>query len=309
MNDESLSLLFKTAAKSIDLSDEEKTILLDAIIHRASLAGTLGAGAVTPSSDSSELAVINSSVERLKRSEATGWWYFRASFNRNIIMPIILIIALVASGGVSFAAENSLPGDALYPIKLSVNENVRAGFTFGSEAKAAYDAKRAEKRLIEAEKLAAEGRLSADAQAQVEANFERFADRVEARIEAIAQKQPEKAAAIAAQFEAALEAHGAVLAKLASSAQAEARGPIIDLTTRVRTHGAEIANIASEGKAGGSTQTQSMTDATTSAGSSGDVSATTNTNVSGSINTKTGTTGTTSGNTQGSVQLKVRLGQ
>ena len=40
-------------------------------------------------------------------------------------MTIALIIALVLGGGTSFAAEGSLPGDLLYPVKIGVNEEFR----------------------------------------------------------------------------------------------------------------------------------------------------------------------------------------
>lgn len=41
-------------------------------------------------------------------------------------MTLGLIILIILGGSVSVAAENSLPGDALYSIKTNINENVRS---------------------------------------------------------------------------------------------------------------------------------------------------------------------------------------
>lgn len=76
-------------------------------------------------------------------------------------MPAIAVVVavVVGVGGVSAAAGQSLPGDFLYPIKINVNESIQAAFKTSTEAKAKFDAKRAELRMEEAAKLAAAGRL------------------------------------------------------------------------------------------------------------------------------------------------------
>ena len=51
-------------------------------------------------------------------------------------MYIALIIALLLSGGASLAVENSSPGDALYPVKTHLNEEVKNVLTFGSSVQA-----------------------------------------------------------------------------------------------------------------------------------------------------------------------------
>jgi hypothetical protein len=68
--------------------------------------------------------------------------------------------ALVASlglfffcGTVAFGAEQSLPGDLLYPVKLSFNETVEGALKRTPEAQAAFELTRTERRLEEAEAL------------------------------------------------------------------------------------------------------------------------------------------------------------
>jgi len=86
-------------------------------------------------------------------------------------MPIAIVIAIILAGGVSVTANNALPGDMLYGVKVNVNENVEKAFSFSSEAKARAAEKHAEERLEEAEKLSAEGKLSADVKADLVTKF------------------------------------------------------------------------------------------------------------------------------------------
>ena len=83
-----------------------------------------------------------------------SYFYSLQIFLRKRTMPIILILALMfGGGGVSYAAEGAVPGDVLYPIKVSVNEEARDLVTFSPEAKADWESRLVERRLEEAEKL------------------------------------------------------------------------------------------------------------------------------------------------------------
>ncbi len=129
-------------------------------------------------------------------------------------MQIYLILALVAAlgGGTSIVAENAVPGDALYPVKVDINETVRGGLTLSAEGKAEWSVRKAERRLEEAEKLASEGKLDADAEASVKAGFEARADEAIAAIAAVGEKKGAEAAAnLNAAFKSSLEAHERVL--------------------------------------------------------------------------------------------------
>lgn len=47
-------------------------------------------------------------------------------------MPVfVLLLAVLMGRGTAFAAEGALPGEPLYPIKIYVNEEVRAAFIVG----------------------------------------------------------------------------------------------------------------------------------------------------------------------------------
>jgi hypothetical protein len=81
----------------------------------------------------------------------------------------ILIALLLAGGGTSYAAQNAVPGDVLYPVKVGVNENVRTALAFSSRDKAAVETELITERLEEAQRLAAEGKLDAKAEAEIQA--------------------------------------------------------------------------------------------------------------------------------------------
>ncbi|MBI3495414.1 hypothetical protein HY065_02195 [Candidatus Berkelbacteria bacterium] len=125
-------------------------------------------------------------------------------------------IALVVGGGTAYAAEGALPGDALFPVKIHVNERVRAAFAVSPEARARLETKLAERRLDEAAELAAEGRLNARARAEVQANFAAHADRVQEHIADLRARHNFSAAAnVAARLETSLAAHEKILKRFA----------------------------------------------------------------------------------------------
>src|SRR3989344_5959660 len=74
-------------------------------------------------------------------------------------MPIFIVLALLLGGGVTFGAERALPGDALYPVKIHINEQVRGFAIVTSEGRANWESNVASRRLEEAEKLAAQSKL------------------------------------------------------------------------------------------------------------------------------------------------------
>lgn len=86
-------------------------------------------------------------------------------------MIIAILVALALSAGTSFAAQGSLPGDVLYPVKIHVNENVESLLAVTAKGDAAVEAKHALKRLTEAEELAAEGKLDAEVKAEIKDRF------------------------------------------------------------------------------------------------------------------------------------------
>lgn len=78
-----------------------------------------------------------------------------------------LVIILVAGIGVSYAAEGSLPGDILYPIKKQFTEPIRANLASTPEAKSRWTAEIVKRRLDEAVSLEAKRRLNPEIEASI----------------------------------------------------------------------------------------------------------------------------------------------
>ena len=141
-------------------------------------------------------------------------------FFRPIPIPILasfLALALLGSG-VSFAAEGSLPGDVLYPVKLKINEEIKSTLALSAQSKADWEAKRLERRLEEAEKLSVAGRLDEKAKAKIESNFEKHAEKTQARIAQLEAKADVKSASeISSKLETSLRSHGRILRKFSEA--------------------------------------------------------------------------------------------
>ena len=128
-------------------------------------------------------------------------------------LPVTLSLLIAVGASASYAAEGTLPGDTLYPVKTSVNEKVLSWFTFSSQAQLTYEQDIAERRLEEAEQLAFQGRLDGKARAEIAERFSERASRVEEHIDKL---EDESAVEASSDFEARLKAHGAILAHLTS---------------------------------------------------------------------------------------------
>jgi hypothetical protein len=112
-------------------------------------------------------------IRFLRRSpRASNFIHFRKSYyKKKTRMIIALLVAFGLTAGTSFAAQQTLPGDTLYPIKIHLNEGVESLVAVGAKADAEVKAKHALKRLEEAGKLNAKGRLTAEHKVEVEQRF------------------------------------------------------------------------------------------------------------------------------------------
>ena len=105
------------------------------------------------------------------------------TFRNNKTLPILIGLGFLVGGSVSFAAEDTAPGDALYPVKIHMNEPVRSVLSFTPESRAQWELRLVERRLEEVEKLATRvGELSLLDGGIAETNFENSAERVNQRI-------------------------------------------------------------------------------------------------------------------------------
>ncbi|MDO8425414.1 MAG: DUF5667 domain-containing protein [bacterium] len=128
---------------------------------------------------------------------------------------LAIILALSLGGGTAYAAADTLPGDTLYPVKIHVNERLRAAAAIGAEADATLDGELAVRRLDEAARLRARGATDPATQARIVERFERHMHRMEQRITKLeANGKTDAAAALSEAMDARLRAHAELLTSL-----------------------------------------------------------------------------------------------
>lgn len=96
------------------------------------------------------------------------------------MIALALCAVLVVSTTTAAAAEQALPGDLLYPIKVHVTEEVRALATRNTETRAAWELERAERRVDEAILLEGEQRLTDEYRDSLEQSIDKHLARAEA---------------------------------------------------------------------------------------------------------------------------------
>ena len=101
----------------------------------------------------------------------------------------IVIVGLLLSGSVSFAAENALPGDMLFAVKTNINEKVRGAVAVTPKAKAEWEVRLVERRIEEVEKITNEENASAEKIALEEEYFDKYSKKVNERIKKLEENE------------------------------------------------------------------------------------------------------------------------
>jgi len=154
-----------------------------------------------------------------------------------------LALVLVVGVGTSYAASDSLPGDALYPVKITMNEGVESVLAVSNVSKAKLHVSKVTRRLEEAETLAAAGRLTPAVRAEIEVNISASTDKFDAAVIALTEEDNTvKVAEVQSELEASLIGHVDVLATLSTSLP-ESRPTIAKILATVKTR-AEISQSA-----------------------------------------------------------------
>ena len=156
----------------------------------------------------------------LYRPERTIFSLFSWPRYRYATVALIISLVVALAGGTTYAAEQTLPGDLLYPVKIHVNEEIKAVLILSPEKKIEWEVRRAERRLEEAEHLTARGALKVEVRTKIEEQFVKQANRVQERIKKFEDRGH---AAVAAElnyrFETSLAAHERIIERLNETRQ------------------------------------------------------------------------------------------
>src|SRR3989338_9434184 len=130
---------------------------------------------------------------------------------------VLAAVFLISTGmGTSYAAQGALPGDALYAVKININEKVAGALTVGTTERGRFDATLAARRLEEAEVLAAQSKLSPELSSEIQGRISTLAAAFNENVTTLAASEDGATAAVELQsdLEATLSAHAHVIATL-----------------------------------------------------------------------------------------------
>lgn len=142
------------------------------------------------------------------------WFSLFSTYPVLKLVPIALFFLFFGTG-IALAAERALPGDLLYPVKLSVNEGLRKSLATTPVAKAKLETELIDRRLVEAETLFAQGRLTKSTETSIATEFATHKSAVRAKVSEMKKKgDASDAELVAERLETTIAAHGVVMTEM-----------------------------------------------------------------------------------------------
>ena len=173
------------------------------------------------------------------------YFSYLTSSSRFLTASALIILILVSGTGVSYAAENTLPGQPLYGVKVAIVEPIQGALITTTAGQANWQNELTERRLTEASTLAAQNNLSSSTQ-------EYLAEAVSTHV-ALAQEDAasladtgngDAALAVRSDLDASLSAHADLLASVAPRLKAagdiNTSNAVVALLTTVQANQAQV---------------------------------------------------------------------
>lgn len=147
----------------------------------------------------------------------TAWSSFFTLHRSMATSASFAVVAVLITSGVAAAAEGTIPGDLLYGVKVHVTEEIRSAIARTPATKAAWETRRLERRLTEAEKII-QKKPNPQALSSLELDINAHTERVQKSIDDMERSGNIQAAAEASSnIEAPLTAHKKILQELKKS--------------------------------------------------------------------------------------------
>jgi len=147
------------------------------------------------------------------------------------VLATALIIVLVMGGSFAYAAESSLPGQILYPIKINIEE-IKSLSLITSKQKVEWEIERTSRRLGEAAELSIQDKMNSIAREEIKTQIDKHTKKISQGIKEIGAENPESALAMNSQLESYLNAHGDMLTALKE--KTEANGDITEIILKTQ---------------------------------------------------------------------------
>ena len=194
---------FIRQAKEVKLNEEEKASA------RAQLAMHVAKDGVQLTEEEKQASKQN--LQMFMNAPKKRSRFFHLSLHS---LTAALAIVVLFSGSLAYAAEDTVPGDMLYPVKVDIVEPIRGRFKFTPEARAKWNARRIERRLEEGQRLMSREDRFAKHLPKLQERLELHTQRLEehlAKLESV-----ENAEEIRSHMEKTLERHEAMLDSIES---------------------------------------------------------------------------------------------
>jgi predicted ribosome quality control (RQC) complex YloA/Tae2 family protein len=130
--------------KEVNLKKEEKALLLQRVLARAT-----------------------------SPNHFLSLTFFGRNIMKNHVPVFVTALLLVMTGSLTVASETSLPGDVLYPVKISITEPARDLIKVDQIDKIEWQAQKATRRLEEANILSEQAKLDEEKIVEIENLFEK----------------------------------------------------------------------------------------------------------------------------------------
>ncbi|MEK7462191.1 MAG: DUF5667 domain-containing protein [Patescibacteria group bacterium] len=141
-------------------------------------------------------------------------------FRASALLTVALLIV------VPVLAERSVPGDSLYAVKVSFNEEVRSTLTFTPYQKIEWETQRLNRRVAEAKLLANEGRLTQEVEVEIAAAVKEHTEEVQKEIAVLRGEDADQATLASIELSTTLELQSASLQDGGSTVLAMAVGDV-----------------------------------------------------------------------------------
>lgn len=164
---------------------------------------------------SSEKKMMLSHILKYKQLIQSPWtvFSFKSWLKTHQLVSVIAIILIVAVSGNSIvsASQSSLPGDILYPIKVSVTEPIRMATIINPVQKAETRTELVRTRYEEMEILASRGELDEKKERIITDLIDRHVADISKNIESVKNSAPDDAEDVSITVQASIDAHAKIL--------------------------------------------------------------------------------------------------
>jgi hypothetical protein len=171
------------------------------------------------------LAAIES--RRTNRQPGTIRGIFSTSIHKILVVAILVLVLVTASSFTVYAAQGSLPGETLYPIK-SASEDVWLSLTFSTEAKLNLTLEYTNRRMNEIRSLVSKGKPLPDQ------TSDRYQQELDSALQLAAQLNNQQMQSALGEIKANAEGQGMTVEQLIAKLPVQASPAIIHLQQRLQ---------------------------------------------------------------------------